>query len=64
MINLNKMTRKQLASLIVTDQVVRGVVRREDYAYQVKARLYGLKGYFEPMTKAELLKAAQAAFTN
>lgn len=61
--SFDKMTREQLAKLIVMDQVVRGVTHINNAAYQVKIRLQGGYG-IKPMTKSELVRVAQNTFTN
>lgn len=65
MVNLNKLTRKQLAALIVDNQIVRGIVKRENRDYQINVRLNGFQfGLIKPMTKAELVQAAEAFLQN
>ena len=49
---LNKLTRKELATLIVEDQFKRGVVRNKDVV--IKGYLKGL-GSAKPLTKQELV---------
>lgn len=61
--SFDKMTREQLAKLIVMDQVVRGITHINNAAYQVKVRLHGGFG-IKPMTKSELVRVAQNIFTN
>lgn len=61
--SFDKITREQLAKLIVMDQVVRGVTHINNAAYQVKVRLHGGFG-IKPMTKSELVRVAQNIFTD
>lgn len=39
---LEKMTRKELAEVIVNDQIKRGIVKAENKEIQIKARLTGM----------------------
>ena len=61
--SFDKMTREQLAKLIVMDQVVRGVTHISNAAHQEKIRLQGGYG-IKPMTKSELVRVAQNTFAN
>ena len=55
----SKMTRQQLAEVIVDDQISRGVVKAESRNIQIKGRLKGI-GSAKPMSKKELLDAVNA----
>lgn len=57
--SLEKMTRKELAEVIVNDQIKRGLVKPENKEMQIKVRLKGY-GYIKAMSKNELYKAAKA----
>lgn len=39
---LEKMTRRELAEIIVNDQIKRGIVKEENKKMQIKARLTGM----------------------
>ena len=39
---LEKMTRRELAEIIVNDQIKRGVIKKENKEKQIKARLTGM----------------------
>lgn len=56
---LEEMTRRELAEIIVDDQIKRGVVNEENRDLQIKARLYGI-GSLKPMSKKDLYKAVKA----
>ena len=56
---LEKMTRKELAEVIVNEQIKRGIVKKEDKDIQIKARLNGIGG-LKAMSKSELYKGAKA----
>ena len=57
--SLEKMTRKELAEVIVNDQIKRGLVKSENKNLQIKIRLKG-NGLIKAMSKDELYKAAKA----
>lgn len=46
------MTRKELITACVEDQIARGIVKEESKELQIKARLKGMYG-LQPMSKAE-----------
>lgn len=46
------MTRKELITLCVEDQIKRGIVKAENKALQIKARLVGMYG-IKPMSKEQ-----------
>lgn len=50
---LEKMTRKELANFIVTNQIERGILKEE-------SREIVVKGFLKAQTKTELLKGAKA----
>ena len=56
---LEEMTRKELAEVIVDNQIERGIVEKENKQFQIEARL---KGYarLRPLSKSELYKGAKA----
>lgn len=56
---LEKMTRKELAEVIVNNQIKRGIVKKENKDIQIKARLNGF-GALKAMSKSELYKGAKA----
>lgn len=39
--NLKEMTRKELAEVIINDQIKRGIIKKESKEMQIKARLTG-----------------------
>ena len=47
-----KMTRKEMITACVEDQIARGIVKAENKAMQIKKRLVG-SGYIKAMSKAE-----------
>ena len=49
---VNKMTRKEMITACVEDQIARGIVKAENKAMQIKKRLVG-SGYIKAMSKAE-----------
>lgn len=53
-----KMTRKELATLLVEDQIKRGVVKIENKEAQIKSKLKGFGSYIKPMSKTELVRYA------
>lgn len=53
---LEEMTRKELAEVIVDNQIKRGIVKKENRNLQIQARLTGVIR----MSKAELYKGAKA----
>lgn len=63
MIKMNEkvleMTRKELAELIVEDQIKRGVIKEENRDFQINARLKGC-GSLKAMSKRDLLNGALA----
>lgn len=46
------MTRKEMITACVEDQIARGIVKAENKAMQIKKRLVG-SGYIKAMSKAE-----------
>lgn len=56
---LEEMTRRELAEIIVDDQIKRGIVNEENRDLQIKARLYGI-GSLKPMTKNELYRVVKS----
>lgn len=55
------MTRKEMITACVENQIERGVIRPESKALQIKARLNGMYG-FKAMSKAECLEWYQVTF--
>ena len=55
------MTRRQYIEAIVDDQIARGIVRQEDRAKQVNARLKGC-GALKPMTLKQCKEAYEGYF--
>lgn len=53
-----KMTRKELAILLVEDQIKRNVVKEENKLTHVKRVLKGFGSYIKPMSKTELVNYA------
>ena len=47
-----EMTRKEMITACVEDQIARGIVKAENKAMQIKKRLNG-SGYIKAMSKAE-----------
>ena len=47
-----KMTRKEMITACVENQIARGIVKAENKAKQIKVRLFG-NGYIKAMSKAE-----------
>ena len=56
---LKEMTRKELAEVIVNDQIKRGVVKPEKKDFQIKARLKGC-GYLKAQSWMDLYESALA----
>ena len=50
--NLEEMTRKELAEMIVKNQIERGIIEKESFTFQLKMRLVGST----KMSKQDLLK--------
>ena len=46
------MTRKEMITACVEDQIARGIVKAENKAKQIKVRLFG-NGYIKAMSKAD-----------
>lgn len=55
----NSMTRRELAEIIVDDQIRRGIVHKEHREMQINGRLKGV-GAIRPNKKSELIKGAKA----
>lgn len=55
------MTRKEMITACVENQIERGVIRPESKATQIKARLNGMYG-IKAMSKAECLEWYQVTF--
>lgn len=55
---LEQMTRRELATIIVEDQIKRGIVKAENKEMQIKSRLNG-KGYAKSMSWNELYNAVK-----
>ena len=55
---LEKMTRRELAEVIVNDQIKRGIVKEENKELQIKARLKGF-GMTKAMSWLDLYEAAK-----
>lgn len=55
------MTRKELITACVENQIERGVIPSESKAFQIKARLSGMGG-LKAMSKAECLEWYQVTF--
>lgn len=53
-----KMTRKELAILLVEDQIKRNIIKEENKATHVNRVLKGFGSYIKPMSKVELIKYA------
>lgn len=53
-----KMTRKELAILLVEDQIRRNVIKEENKVTHIKRVLKGFGSYIKPMSKIELVKYA------
>lgn len=49
------MTRKEMITKCVDNQIERGIVKAENRAMQIKSRLFG-KGYVKALSKAECEK--------
>lgn len=56
--DFEKMTRKELAILLVEDQIKRNVVKEENKTTHVKKVLDGFGRYIKPMSKIELVEYA------
>ena len=56
---LEKMTRKELAEVIVNNQIERGIVKAENKAFQIKARLKGC-GMLKAESWTDLYNGAKA----
>ena len=56
---LEKMTRKELANLIVTNQIERGILKEESREIVVKGMLKGA-GFLKAQSWSELLQGAKA----
>lgn len=56
---LEKMTRRELAEVIVNEQIKKGIVKPESKEIQIQARLKGC-GALKPMCKNELYAGAKA----
>lgn len=56
---LEKMTKKELANFIVTNQIERGILKEENRSKVVTRMLKGI-GILKPQTKTELLMAAKS----
>lgn len=56
---LEKMTRKELANFIVTNQIERGILKEESRERVVKGLLKGA-GFLKAQSKSELLQGAKA----
>lgn len=55
---LEKMTRKELAILLVEDQIKRNIIKEENKIQHLKRVLNGFGSYIKPMSKTELVKYA------
>lgn len=53
-----KMTRKELAVLLVEDQIKRNVIKEENKEIHIKRVLKGFGYYIKPMSKIELVSYA------
>lgn len=58
-----EMTRKEMITACVEDQIARGIVKAENKAMQIKKRLNG-SGYIKAMSKAECERWYNAVFKN
>lgn len=57
--DLKDMTRKELAEVIVNNQIKRGIVKEENKELQIKSRLKG-NGLIKAMSWMDLYEAAKA----